>query len=172
MIQTQENLKPQNQKDQIRNLNNQVLYEQLAQASKTYRENKRFFADKLTDLKIAQENLPIFNYFYSLQRHGGHDRKFAIKKAQNFALKEVIETQDGLLSKPQKDLWGMCASFLEFAAEAQQVIEAVERCDKEKITGLLEEGPFKKLLKGMKKNLVNSWFCHIRGCPVCDWEKA
>ena len=166
MPKTQENLKTQSQKYQLSN----PEYERLASVSNAFKLRQKLFAEKCLGLAISQSDLPIFNYFYSLKHYGGHDRRFVIKKAQNVALKAVIEQNDGLLSNPQKERWDMCARALEFNLEAQTVIEEIDRCDSEKITDLLKDGAFKKLLKGMKKNLVDSWFCGIRGCPVCDWR--
>lgn len=166
MPKTQENIKLQPSNDQIPN----PEYQRLAASSQAFRIRQKLFAEKCLSLRISQDALPVFNYFYSLKFYGGHDRKFVIKKAQNMALRAVIESHPDILSGPQKESWDMCAKALEFNLEAQAVIEEIERCDSDKITDLLHDGAFKKLLKGMKKSLVDSWFCRIRGCPVCDWR--
>lgn len=178
MTKTQENLNPESSKYQSASSNSEYerLAERLAPISKAYRIRQKLFHDLFFDkcraLSISQSELPIFSYFYSLRHYGGHDRKFIIKKAQNMALKAVIERNDNLLSNPQIERWDMCARVLEFNLEAQTVIEEIDRCDSDKITDLLKDGAFKKLLKGMKKNLVDSWFCSTRGCPVCDWRSS
>lgn len=143
----------------------------LAEASGRYRKALNLFHNKLETLQIKVSELPVFNFFYSLKQFGGRDRRFAIKKAQNMALLPVIDENPGLVSAAQRSAWICCAHSLEFTLEAQAVMEEIDRYeDPDRVVELLKVKSFKKAMNSMRKRLMGTWFCRVRGCPTCDWR--
>ena len=166
MLQSQKNLN--SQIDRFQNFAENLG--PLAEASERYRKSQDKLRENLEKLQKIDIKLPEFDYFYSLKKYGGRDRRFAIKKAQNMALLQVIRQNPGVLSPLQEEAWIACAHSLEFTVEAESVIDEIIKSDPEKLEDMLKDNLFVKKLKDMRKKLMNTWFCQIRGCPTCEWR--
>jgi plasmid rolling circle replication initiator protein Rep len=88
------------------------------------------------------------------------------------ALVSVIEQNPHLLTENQKSAWKICSHALELMVDAKEVIKRIDEYeDPESVSELLKVKSFRELMKSMKNRLMGTWFCRIRGCPVCEWRK-